>query len=59
MAKKEVMQVGVKIDDLLPSKLCRGGMPSGQHTLAHNSGKRRTRFIRTSPGDQIMIESSR
>jgi Translation initiation factor 1 (IF-1) len=53
------MQVGVKIDDLLPSKLCRGGMPSGQHTLAHNSGKRRTRFIRTSPGDQIMIESSR
>jgi translation initiation factor IF-1 len=58
MAKKDVIEVEGKVVDLLPSTVFRMGLPSGQHTLAHNSGKMRQHFICTLPGDQIMIESS-
>jgi translation initiation factor IF-1 len=58
MAKKDVIEVEGKVDDLLPSTMFRVGLPNGHRTLAHNSGKMRQHFIRTLPGDQIMIESS-
>ena len=57
MAKKDVIEVEGKVDDLLPSTMFRVGLPNGHLTLAHNSGKMRQHFIRTLPGDQIMIES--
>jgi translation initiation factor IF-1 len=58
MAKKDVIEVEGKVDDLLPSTVFRVGLPNGHRTLAHNSSKMRQHFIRTLPGDQIMIESS-
>jgi translation initiation factor IF-1 len=58
MAKKDVIKVEGKVDDLLPSTVFRVGLPHGHRTLAHNSSKIRQHFICTLPGDQIMIESS-
>jgi len=58
MAKKDVIKVEGKVDDLLPSTVFRVGLPHGHRTLAHNSSKMRQHFICTLPGDQIMIESS-
>ena len=58
MAKKDVIKVEGKVDDLLPSTVFRVGLPNGHLSLAHNSGKMLQHFICTLPGDQIMIESS-
>jgi len=58
MAKKDVIKVEGKVDDLLPSTVFRVGLPNGHLVLAHNSGKMLQHFICTLPGDQIMIESS-
>lgn len=58
MAKKDVIEVEGKVDDLLPSTMFRVGLPNGHRILAHNSGKMRQHFIRTLPGDQVKIELS-
>ena len=58
MAKKDVIKVEGKVDDLLPSTVFRVGLPNGHIALANNSGKMLQHFICTLPGDQIMIESS-
>ena len=58
MAKKDVIEVEGKVDDLLPSTMFRVGLPNGHRTLAHNSGKMRQHSIRTLPGDQVKIELS-
>lgn len=58
MAKKDVIKVEGKVDDLLPSTVFRVGFPNGHLALGHNSGKMLQHFICTLPGDQIMIESS-
>ncbi len=58
MAKKDVIKVKGKVDDLLPSTVFRVGFPNGHLILAHNSGKMRQHFICTLPGDQVIIEPS-
>ncbi len=58
MAKKDVIKVKGKVDDLLPSTVFRVGFPNGHLTLAHNSDKMRQHFICTLPGDQVIIEPS-
>lgn len=58
MAKKDVIKVEGKADDLLPSTVFRVGLPNGHLALAHNSGKMLQHFIRILSTDQVMIELS-
>ena len=53
MAKKDVIEVEGKVDDLLPSRMFRVGLPNGHRILSRNSGKMLRHFIRTLPGDQV------
>ena len=58
MAKKDVIEVEGKVDDLLPSRMFRVGLPNGHRILSRNSGKMLRHFIRILSTDQVMIELS-
>ena len=58
MAKKDVIEVEGKVNDLLPSRMFRVGLPNGHRILSRNSGKMLRHFIRTLPGDQVEVELS-
>ena len=58
MAKKDAIEVEGKVVELLPNTMFRIELENGNRVLAHISGKMRLHFIRTLPGDRVMLEMS-
>jgi len=58
MARKDAIEVEVKVVELLPNTMFRVELPNGHQVLAHISGKMRLHFIRILPGDKVMLEIS-
>ena len=58
MAKKDAIEVGGKVVELLPNTMFRIELENGHRVLAHISGKMRLHFIRILPGDRVMLEMS-
>jgi len=58
MAKKDAIEVGGKVVELLPSTMFRVELANGHRILANISGKMRLHFIRILPGDSVMVEMS-
>lgn len=56
MAKQDVIEIKGKIEELLPAGTFRVALESGQHIVAHLSGKMRLNKIRISIGDQVKVE---
>ena len=58
MARKDAIEVGGTVVELLPNPMFRVEIPGGRRVLAHISGKMRLHFIRILPGDKVMLEIS-
>ena len=58
MARKDAIEVGGTIVELLPNTMFRVEVPGGRRVLAHISGKMRLHFLRILPGDKVMLEIS-
>ena len=64
MSKEDVIEVEGVVREAMPNaifqvELLNGeGKPNGHTVLAHISGKLRTNFIRSLPGDKVTMEMS-
>ena len=58
MARKDAIEVGVTVAELLPNTMLRVEVPGDRRVLAHTSGKMCLHFIRILPGDKVMLEIS-
>ena len=58
MAKKEAIEVEGVVKEALPNAVFRVELPNGHLVLAHASGKIRVHFIRSLPGDRVLVELS-
>ena len=58
MAKEEASEVMATVVETLPNAVFRVALENGHEVLAHISGKRRKHFIRSLPGDKVLVELS-
>lgn len=58
MAKKDAIEVGGKVVELLPNSMFRVELENGRRILANISGRLRLCFIRILPGDTVRVEMS-
>ena len=58
MAKKDAIEVGGKVVELLPNTMFRIELENGHRVLAHISGKMRKFFIKIAAGDKVTLEIS-
>lgn len=58
MAKKDAIELGRKVAELLPNTMFRVELSNGHRILTHISGKMRKHFIRILPGDMVKVEVS-
>ncbi len=58
MAKKDAIELGGKVVELLPNHTFRVELENGHRILANISGRMRMNFIRILPGDTVRVEMS-
>ncbi len=58
MAKKDVIEVEVKVLEVIPGGEFKVELSNGHTIVASISGKMRLNYIRISPGDKVTIELS-
>ena len=58
MAKEEAIEVVATVIEPLPNAMFRVELENGHEVLAHISGKMRKHFIRSLPGDKVLVELS-
>ena len=58
MPKEEAIEVMAKVLETLPNAMFRVELEEEHQVLAHVSGKMLKHFIRTLPGDRVLVELS-
>jgi translation initiation factor IF-1 len=58
MAKQQPIEVDAVVTEALGNGIFRCELESGHEVIAHLSGKMRTKYIRTIPGDRVKLEMS-
>ena len=58
MPKQETIEVEGVVTEALPNAMFRVELANGHKVLAHISGKMRMNFIRSLPGDRVLVELS-
>lgn len=58
MAKKDTIKMEGEVLETLPSTTFRVKLDNGHEVLAHISGRMRVHYIKTLPGDRVVVEIS-
>ncbi len=58
MTKQDVIELGGKVLEALPSAMFKVELENGHQILAHISGKMRMHYIKILPGDKVTVELS-
>ena len=58
MARENAIEVEGMVVELLPNTMFRVELPNGHRILGHISAKMRPHFIRTLPGEKVLVEMS-
>ena len=58
LPKKDAIEVEGTVSEPLPNAMFRVELDNGHKVLAHISGKMRMHYIRTLPGDRVLVELS-
>ena len=58
MSKQQPIEIDAIVTEALGNGIFRCELDSGHEVIAHLSGKMRTRYIKTIPGDRVRLEMS-
>jgi translation initiation factor IF-1 len=58
MPKEDAIEVEGTVIEPLPNAMFRVELPNGHKVLAHISGKMRMHYIKSLPGDKVILELS-
>ncbi len=56
--KKDSIEVEGEVSEALPNAMFRVTLANGHAVLAHLSGRMRVNYIKTVPGDRVLVELS-
>ncbi len=56
--KKDSIEVEGEVSEALPNAMFRVQLANGHEVLAHLSGRMRVNYIKTVPGDRVLVELS-
>lgn len=58
MSKQQPIEIDAEVTEALGNGIFRCVLDNGHEVIAHLSGKMRTKYIRTIPGDRVRLEMS-